>query len=414
MTLLKRFSVSIILLTVASVLSAQNTNSVYSRYAFGVLENPAMGKARSMGGIGYGFHDNQLLNVLNPASYADVDTLNMLFEFGMSAQMTSFKEGSLRQRNPNGYVDNVGMKFALKPNWGVALGLYQFSKVGYEYHSTTTLIDPQGEDINFTNSYLGSGGLNTVFLGTGFSLFKGLSLGANLNYTFGMIGHTRATNYLTSGINNETNHEYLFLGMPGLDLGLQYDIKLSPKSNLTAGLSFSSFLPVRGELYNASMSTDTVEATTFHDFKLGNTLGVGLTYAYEDRLTLGLDYQYKMLGNSVYMGASDSLKNQTRIAVGVEYLPSSVTSSYLKAIRYRMGFQYSDLYLKSPGQFKSAALTFGFGLPIRRQQATLSTLNLGFELGKLLTPNTSFIQESYYKVSLGVTFNELWFFKMKL
>src|SRR5665647_1873701 len=119
MSIRKLLPATLFLLLTLQTLLAQNTNSTYSRYGYGYLETPAMGKTRAMGGIGYGIHDRGLINVLNPASFADVDTMNMLFDFGLSAQLTSFKEGAVNQYNPNAYLDHVGMKFALKPKWGV-------------------------------------------------------------------------------------------------------------------------------------------------------------------------------------------------------------------------------------------------------------------------------------------------------
>ena len=407
----KRFWVFATLVLLTSALSAQNTNSVYSRYGLGLFDNPSMGKTNAMGGIGYGYHDHGLLNVLNPASYADVDTMNMLFEFDMSAQLTAFKIGSSSQINPNSYLNNVAMKVALKPNWGLAFGLYSLSKVGYEFHQEVSLSDPILGDLNYIKAFKGSGGLNTVFLGTGFVPLKNLSLGINLNYTFGMLSNSNSTNYVSSSINNESNFQYLYLGLPGVDVGFQYDLALSNKKKLTLGASYSAWKTTSSEFKTSTISTDTVEHSSMYDFNLGNTLGLGLSYQYDKRITVGLDYQQRFLSRALFLGSSDSLKDQTRVALGVEYLPSSNTNNYLQAVRYRMGLQYTDMYFKEPGQLKTASITMGVGLPLRGQK---SMLNLGFEMGKLFTPNATFIDESYYKLSVGISFNELWFFKLKL
>ncbi len=384
---------------------------MYSRYGYGNLENPAMGKTRAMGGIGYGFHDRGLINVQNPASFADVDTMNMLFDFGMSAQLTAFKEGTANQYNPNAYLDHVGMKFALKPNWGVALGLVPYSKVGYNFSQSYSFQNTPVGDLNYTNTYAGNGGLNTFFVGTGAYLAKGLSVGANLKYTFGVLSNTTVTYYSTPGINSEQNINYLFLKAPSIDLGFQYDLPLTKKSVLTMGASVSASLPFRGELYNVNIASDTLEATTHQDFQLPTTFGVGFSYNWDKRLTIGLDYQKQRFSQSTFMGVQDSLKDNNRIAIGIEYLPSTLAEHYYQAIRYRGGFQFNDMYLKQPGQLQSAGFTLGVGLPHRGQK---SMLNFTLEAGKLITPNATFINETYYKFSIDVSFNELWFFKMKL
>jgi len=411
MSIRKSIPAALFLLLTLQTLLAQNTNSTYSLYGYGNLETPAMGKTRAMGGIGYGIHDRGLINVQNPASFADVDTMNMLFDFGMSAQFTAFKEGAVHQYNPNAYLDHVGMKFALKPGWGVALGLVPFSKVGYTFSQSFSLQNTPVGDLDYTNTYTGSGGLNTFFIGTGAYLAKGLSLGANLKYTFGVLDNTTVTNYSTSGINDEQNLKYLFLKAPSLDLGIQYDLPLSKKSFLTMGASVSASLPFKGELYNVNIASDTLPTTTFHDFQLPTTFGVGLSYNWDNRLTVGLDFQKQRFSQSTFMGVQDSLRDNNRIALGVEYLPMIVAEHYYQAIRYRGGLQFNDMYLKQPGRLKSAGLSLGVGLPLRGQK---SMLNFSFEAGRLFTPDASFISETYYKFSIDVSFNELWFFKMKL
>jgi len=408
MSIRKLLPATLFLLLTLQTLPAQNTNSTYSRYGYGSLEIPAMGKTRAMGGIGYGIHERGLINVQNPASFADVDTINMLFDFGMSGQFTAFKEGAVHQYNPNAYLDHVGMKFALKPNWGVALGLVPFSKVGYHFSSLGST--PFG-DIQYASTYTGTGGLNTFFLGTGAFIAKGLSVGANLKYTFGLLSNITLINYSISGINNYENLNYLFLKSPSLDLGVQYDLPLSKKSFLTIGTSVSASLPIKGELNNVKIASDTVETTTFQNFQLPTTFGIGLSYNWNNRLTVGLDYQNQRFSQSAFMGVQDSLRDNNRIALGVEYLPSVIAEHYYQAIRYRGGLQFNDMYLKQPGHLKNAALSLGIGLPLRGQK---SMLNLSFEAGRLFTPNASYISETYYKFSIDVSFNELWFFKMKL
>lgn len=411
MSIRKTLPATLFLLLTLQTLLAQNTNSTYSRYGYGSLETPAMGKTRAMGGLGIGIHEKGLIDVLNPASFADVDTMNMLFDFGMSAQFTAFKEGSVHQYNPNGYLDHVGMKFALKPNWGVALGLVPFSKVGYNFSQTYSYQNTPVGDLDFTNTYSGNGGLNTFFLGTGYKLGKNLLLGADLKYTFGVLSNTTSTNYTTSGVNDEQNIEYLFIKAPTLDLGVQYDWKLNKKSYLTLGATASMALPVSCEQYKVTIASDTVETTQYKRFQLPTTLGAGISYNWDNRLTIGLDYQNQRYSQSTFLGVKDSLRDNNRIALGVEYLPSTLAEHYYQAIRYRGGFQFNDMYLKEPGHLQSASLSLGVGLPLRGQK---SMLNFSLEAGRLFTPNASFISETYYKVSIDVSFNELWFFKLKL
>jgi len=167
MSIRKTLFAALSLFLLLSNVSAQNTNSVYSRYGYGILDNPALGKSRAMGGIGYGLRDNGSINMLNPASYSAVDTMNFVFDFGVSSSYSRFEENGQKQSNPNGKFDYVAMKIPLKKYWGATLGLVPYSNVGYSFSSDETT---STGDVNYTKTYQGSGGLNAVFLGTGISL----------------------------------------------------------------------------------------------------------------------------------------------------------------------------------------------------------------------------------------------------
>jgi hypothetical protein len=401
-----------LLLLIFGSLSAQNTNSLYSQYAFGSLETPAFGKSRAMGGIGIGLRDNGQINPANPASYSAVDTTNFLFDFGMSAQLTRLKEGGTVQYNPNGYLDYVGMKFALKPHWGVAMGLMPFTKVGYSYSiEEENAFETETNIVTDVKSFSGSGGLNALFLGTSFNLCKGLSLGANLKYIFGANTNIRTVTYDDDLYNTAYFYHYLFSKTIGYDLGLQYEHQVGKKGSLVVGAVFSQYAPFEARSYDVEISADTLETRKGYNYALPQSLGLGLSYNWDRRLTFGLDYQQQLWSDCEYQSVSDSLKNSTRVAFGLEYLPSLLADHYFQAVRYRAGFNYTDTYLKAPGHLKNVGLTFGFGLPLRAQK---SMLNIGFEVGKVIIPNASFISETYYKVSLDMSFNELWFFKRNL
>ena len=75
-------------------------NSPYSRYGLGILANQSLGVNRQMGGLGYGLRSDSYINILNPASFSQADTLTMLFEAGFTLQDIYFKIGraSCRER----------------------------------------------------------------------------------------------------------------------------------------------------------------------------------------------------------------------------------------------------------------------------------------------------------------------------
>ena len=78
----------------AAVSMAQSgTNSPYSQYGIGLLADQSQGFSRGMNGAGLGLRMGNVVNTLNPASYSAVDSLTMIFDMGISGQVTNFKEG---------------------------------------------------------------------------------------------------------------------------------------------------------------------------------------------------------------------------------------------------------------------------------------------------------------------------------
>ena len=75
-----------------------------------------------------------------------------------------------------GGLDYINMQFPIVRGLGASIGLLPYSSVGYAF----------GNDIN--NGYAsrsGSGSINQLYAGLGYSPFRGFSIGANFAYLFG-------------------------------------------------------------------------------------------------------------------------------------------------------------------------------------------------------------------------------------
>ena len=77
MTNCKRFFSIIIMAMIAFAAAKADSgiNSPYSRYGMGILSNQSLGINRQMGGLGYGLRSSEYINILNPASFSQADTL---------------------------------------------------------------------------------------------------------------------------------------------------------------------------------------------------------------------------------------------------------------------------------------------------------------------------------------------------
>ena len=143
------------------------TNSPYSQYGLGTLNDQAVGFNRGMNGLGLGFHEHNQINSLNPASYASIDSLSFIFDAGISGQITNYKEGGTKVNAKNGNFEYVVGGFRLAKHLGLSFGILPFSNIGYEYSNTAKVSNPNPDassSTSYVNTYSGTGGLHQIYL----------------------------------------------------------------------------------------------------------------------------------------------------------------------------------------------------------------------------------------------------------
>lgn len=419
MTSYRQTLLVLLLMVLSGVAVAQNnTNSPYTRYGYGKLADQGSGNSKAMGGIAYGLRDKYQVNFANPASYTAVDSLTFLFDGGISLQNTNFSDGTIKQNAKNSSFDYVTMQFRASRWAAVSLGLLPFSNVGYnlgEYRE-----NPDFPNNSSTVTYSGEGGLHQLYLGAGFKILKNFSVGANISYLWGDIDRTSSLSFPASSTNMPvTRLLNVAIKSYKLDLGAQYTHQFSKKHAATLGVVFSPGHDMNNDAYmqeqtgNSSTGATLTTRDTVATFSLPTTLGIGLTYVYDDRLMVGADFMFQNWSEATYMNDKNAFCNRGRIGLGMEYLPNPMGRSYLSHVKYRLGAFYSKPYYKIDGvrAADEYGVTAGFGLPIPR---TRSVLSLSAQYVKTKGTQAAFLNENTLRICIGVTFNERWFFKRKV
>ena len=112
--LAKTLAAALILCGSALATKAQNgTLTPYSRYGYGILRDNTTSAQRSMGGIGYAMNSGRQINVMNPASYARIDSLTFLFDMGLDLTNVWMEENGARESHIGGGLDYINMQFPL-------------------------------------------------------------------------------------------------------------------------------------------------------------------------------------------------------------------------------------------------------------------------------------------------------------
>lgn len=78
----------------ATATASAQTSSPYSMYGYGIIGDRATSLQKQMGGVGYAMNSGRQINVMNPASYAAIDSLTFLFDLGADVSMLWSQEGA--------------------------------------------------------------------------------------------------------------------------------------------------------------------------------------------------------------------------------------------------------------------------------------------------------------------------------
>ncbi|MEN9919465.1 MAG: hypothetical protein RL662_1901 [Bacteroidota bacterium] len=413
-------------------LKGQNTDSPYSRYGYGILNNQSIGAAKSMGGISYGVRGISS-NPGNPASYSAVDSLTFIFDIGISYVKSSLTEGAIKQNDNNGGLDYLSMQLPLSRKVGMSLGLLPFSSVGYSFGTADT-----ENGLLSTKTFSGSGGFSQIYAGVAYEPMRNLSVGANVSYLFGNTTYSRSLSVNVPSSNTEIWYHKMTLNMLKFDLGVQYTLPLNKKDNLIIGAVFSPERKTSGKIFrihnefgSSSSSPVLADTATFTGSgaytDLPNTFGAGLTWNRNSNLLVGADVTYQTWSKSRYsnntddnLSTTDRFNDRFRINAGFEYAIDPRDRSFIKRVKFRGGFNYSNSYINvkdSKGNisgYNEYGATLGFGIPVKDMYSGRSSyINIGFEYKKIAPEKSYLIKEQYFGVSLGVNLNELWFLKNK-
>lgn len=415
------------------------SNSPYSRYGFGLLSDRAQSFNKGMAGTGYGYRSGIDLNTKNPAAYSSIDSLAFIFDAGVSLQTANFTDGPNSTNAQNTSVDYLTAGFRLAPNLGMTVGLLPFSTVGYNLSTSHLQKGDVGNYLDYTETNKGDGGIHEAFAGIGWRLGGPLSIGINAGILWGNITNT-VTNSFSDGVTNSLRRQYTMnLRTYKFDFGLQFHQPINDRHTLTLGAVYSLGHNVNNDsrMYNQTLNTSgtvqTSDTVVAHNaYGLPHTFGIGLNWTFRQRLNIGVDYTLEKWGDvkfpvltsdNRYEPSHTALTDRHTVSMGLEYMPDPDGFRYGQHIRYRIGFAYSTGYARTQlstasGTWNSAprsyVATAGVGIPIANMYNNRSVLSISGQYERVQPTGLNTIKENYFRLCIGLTFNERWFMKRKI
>ncbi len=414
----KIFALLLIIFSVIGASADNGINSPYSRYGVGILSDQSLGINRQMGGLGYALRTHRFINIKNPASFSEADTLTMLFEAGFSMQNVNFKEGNKRVNARNASFDYVAIQFRLCKGLGLSAGFLPYSNVGYSFSTTSS----QGTNEVHSETYNGTGGLYQPYIGLGWKPFSWIAAGVTGSYIYGDITHQVVSEFANSTNRSKTYNATI--KSYKVDFGLQLMAKLATKHHLTFGAAYSlgHDMSAKATLTNTT-SGATDETSIPNGFTLPHTYGGGFAYRYDDQWTVGADYTYEQWSSSTFFdkGGSDGIStgcDRSKISLGAEYVPNQFSKNMLKMLSYRAGVHYAQPYTRINGRegCDEYGVSAGISVPFYNNNNNYShgTLHISGEFIHLRPRSAGLITENYLRINIGITFNESWFMKLRV
>lgn len=423
---------SLMVLALAQVAVAQSgTNSPYSQYGLGVLADQSQGFNRAMGGLSMGLRYANQVNYQNPASYSAIDSLTMIFDVGLSGQVTNFTEGGKKVNANNADFEYVLASFRALPCLGVTVGVLPYSNIGYNYNTGPKPVG--NSDITSTETFYGSGGVHQAFAGVGWQVVPSLSVGANFGYLWGTYDKYVSVVSSDSYVNTVTRNYTTNISSYKVDLGVQWQKEVKAGELLTVGAVWGighklgadalAHFNVLDKETGVSTPRDPVPTVT-DAFSLPNSFSVGAAWQHGTKWTLGVDYLFQNWGaekmpevddvTGDYVLKDGLLSDRHKVVVGGEWVPNATSRRFYNRIHYRFGASYATPYIKVNGQDgpKEYSLSAGLGIPIINAWNNRSLLNIS---GQWVRASANdLITENTFRINVGITFNERWFMKWKV
>ena len=411
--MIKNILISSLLLLSIAGFSQQGTSSPYSYYGIGDLRFNGTVDTRAMGGLGI-MTDSIHFNLQNPAALSSLKLTNYIL--GGTYNTNTIKNSTISEKARTTSLDYMGLAFPTG-KFGFGFGLMPFSSVGYKIRRI---------DATRNSEYTGTGNLNKAFASAGYQITPKWSVGAEFGYQFGRT-ETNAIVFLTNPFTQYGTREVNSAAYSGtrFNLGTIYKTKFK-KLDITSSLTFSPSSVLKSENVRNILKVQDVNGNLLvvdvrdievadNDLKLPSKLAFGSGIGLINKWFMGFESTFQQSRDfpvQISPTAVASYQEATKLSIGGYYIPNyNSFTSYFKRITYRAGFRYENTGLLINNQaINDTALTFGFGLPFG---GSYSNANIGFELGKKGTTKSGLIQENYFNMSIGFSFNDKWFKKLK-
>lgn len=422
------FVFACILLSVKSLAQAP---SPYTTFGVGEPYGNALANSQGMAGVGVSQPQWWFLNNQNPALLV-YNTLTV-FEAGLVAENRRIKSDDASEKVSGGNLNYLITAFPILPGkrpgstsrWTSSLGLMPLTSVKYKLRYADE-IGGSIEEAIITEE--GSGGLTQLFWSNGIRLNDDFSVGAKISYVFSSIVNSYKNDlpataspvgYIVAYEEQTSVNDFTFgfgASYSKDSIGSKnYRLSIGATGNLAADLKArrtTQFYRSNGIGQNLDSDTLVNERGSLH---MPASLTAGISFSRGLNWNIGTEFSFQDWSSfrSINSEDEEDLKQSWRWALGGEFTPDPAAfENFLKRITYRLGVTYEKTPYSAPSTnpmpVNDLGATFGLSVPAGR-----SSVDLAFKFGKRGNKAENLLEESYFRIYFGITFNDQWFVKRK-
>ncbi len=403
--------------------SGQATRSPYTSFGIGEPYGNALVNNQGMAGVGVSQPQFYFINNINPALLV-YNSIHTVFQAGIIMERRAIVGDTLREISKGGNMNYLVTAFPIKPGkWTTSVGLMPYSSVNYKLKYKDEIIG-SSEQVNVIEE--GSGGLTQLYWSNGVRLTEDFAVGLKSSYIFSSIINTyknqlinspQPVNYIAAVEEKSYVRDFTF----GTGISFSKDSLFNKdryRLSVGAVYNFGNDLAARktDRLYRTNAIGDTTDVSVLPSSKKGSyyippSLTVGVSLSRGLNWSLGSEFSYQDWSTFKNVNNQNGgLEKSWRVALGGEVTPDPFGSqNYLKGLTYRAGLSLEqNPFLANNNAVKDIGINFGLTLPAGR-----SSLDLAFKYGKRGNKSENILEENYFKIYFGITFNDQWFIKRK-
>ncbi len=403
----------------------QASRTPFSAFGIGEYYGNATASQQGMAGVGVSNPQYLWVNNQNPAllvfnGLGGITT----FQAGILGEKREIRDASNKDKTTGGNLNYLLLAFPIKGGkWVTSIALMPYT--GMNYRFTYKEVVPGGEvAVDFLET--GSGGINQVAWSHGIAINRKISFGARASYLYSSIENSftntvrlDSTQILftpnihqrfyykgfafTGGVS--VHLDSLFNDNYKFNVGAVYDLKADLHTDYLQTLIRNNSA---GQTVGTADSLISERGTT----TIPGVLQAGVSFGKGNQWVFAVDGRYTDYSNFHFFRSQESQTQKGwRLAAGFELTPNpNSLSSYLKVITYRAGASIEEFpYLVNGRTLRDFGTNFGLSLPVARG----CSVDLSGRWGKRGSIETNTIEEKYFKLYFGVTFNDRWFIKRR-